>query len=73
MKKPNVKTTKKVVPMIYAYTTPGISYHDGYIKIGYILQVLNLKKSGKEMLLLRMDQEIHLLINSSIHICEKME
>ena len=35
MNKPNVKSTKKVVPMIYAYTTPGISYHDGYIKIGY--------------------------------------
>lgn len=38
MKKPNVKSTKKVVPMIYAYTTPGISYHDGYIKIGYTEQ-----------------------------------
>lgn len=24
--------------MIYAYTTPGISYHDGYIKIGYTEQ-----------------------------------
>lgn len=38
MNKPNVKSTKKVVPMIYAYTTPGISYHDGYIKIGYTEQ-----------------------------------
>lgn len=36
--KPNLKTAKKVVPMIYAYTTPGISYHDGYIKIGYTEQ-----------------------------------
>lgn len=38
MNKPHVKSTKKVVPMIYAYTTPGISYHDGYIKIGYTEQ-----------------------------------
>lgn len=38
MNRPNVKSTKKVVPMIYAYTTPGISYHDGYIKIGYTEQ-----------------------------------
>lgn len=33
-----IKTSSKVVPMIYAYTTPGISYHDGYIKIGYTEQ-----------------------------------
>ena len=33
-----IKTSTKVVPMIYAYTTPGISYHDGYIKIGYTEQ-----------------------------------
>ena len=38
MKKPNIKSTKPVVPMIYAYTTPGITYHDGYIKIGYTEQ-----------------------------------
>ncbi len=30
-----IKTAKKVTPMIYAYTTPGVIYHDGYIKIGY--------------------------------------
>ncbi len=34
MQTPDIKTSKKVVPMIYAYTTPGITYHDGYIKIG---------------------------------------
>ena len=33
-----IKTASKVVPMIYAYTTPGITYHDGYIKIGYTEQ-----------------------------------
>ncbi len=38
MQTPNIKTTKPIVPMIYAYTTPGISYHDGYIKIGYTEQ-----------------------------------
>lgn len=35
MEKPNLQTSKKVIPMIYAYTTPGISYHDGWTKIGY--------------------------------------
>ncbi len=33
-----IQTASKVVPMIYAYTTPGITYHDGYIKIGYTEQ-----------------------------------
>ncbi|SHL49100.1 Superfamily II DNA or RNA helicase [Fibrobacter sp. UWEL] len=40
MQNPDIKTTKPVVPMIYAYTTPGISYHDGYIKIGYTEQTV---------------------------------
>ena len=38
MQTPNIKTTKDVVPMIYAYTTPGITYHEGYTKIGYTEQ-----------------------------------
>jgi len=33
-----IKTSQKVIPMIYAYTTPGIPYHDGCIKIGYTEQ-----------------------------------
>ena len=33
-----IKTSQKVVPQIYAYSTPGVSYHDGYIKIGYTEQ-----------------------------------
>lgn len=37
-KKIELKSTEKVVPMIYAYTTPGITYHDGWIKIGYTEQ-----------------------------------
>ena len=34
MDKPNIKTSKRVVPVIYAYTTPEIRRHDGCIKIG---------------------------------------
>lgn len=34
MKTPNINTFKKVVPVIYCYTTPGVSYHDGWCKIG---------------------------------------
>lgn len=26
----NIKTSQKIVPMCYAYTTPQISDHDGY-------------------------------------------
>lgn len=38
MQTPNIKTSEKVIPMIYAYTTPGVTYHDGYIKVGYTEQ-----------------------------------
>ncbi len=31
----NISTTKEVIPQCYAYTTPGISYHDGWTKIGF--------------------------------------
>lgn len=30
-----IKSFKRVVPMIYAYNTPGVSYHDGWTKVGY--------------------------------------
>ena len=30
-----IKTTNRVDPMIYAYTTPEITRHDGWTKIGY--------------------------------------
>ena len=33
-----IKTTKPVVPMIYAYTTPEIARHNGWTKIGYTEQ-----------------------------------
>ncbi len=30
-----IKTFKQVVPMIYAYNTPGVAYNEGWTKIGY--------------------------------------
>lgn len=35
-----IKTAKRVVPMIYAYTTPEIARHDGWTKIGYTEQTV---------------------------------
>ena len=33
-----LKTKETAKPMIYGYITPGITYHDGYTKIGYTEQ-----------------------------------
>lgn len=30
-----IKSFRQVVPMIYAYNTPGVVYHEGWTKIGY--------------------------------------
>ena len=38
MKTPQIQTAKRVVPMIYAYTTPEIQRHFGWTKIGYTEQ-----------------------------------
>ena len=38
MKTPQINTAKKVVPMLYAYTTPEIARHNGWTKIGYTEQ-----------------------------------
>lgn len=38
MKAITIQTTERVVPMIYAYTTPEIKRHDGWTKIGYTEQ-----------------------------------
>lgn len=35
MGKISINTTQKVIPMIYAYSTPEIARHDGWVKIGY--------------------------------------
>ena len=32
---PQIKTSTKVIPMIYAYTTPNDISHIGWTKIGY--------------------------------------
>ena len=40
MTKPNINTATRVVPMIYAYTTPGVTYHEGWSKIGYTEQTV---------------------------------
>lgn len=37
-KKIELQTAKKIVPMIYAYTTPEIARHNGWTKIGYTEQ-----------------------------------
>lgn len=44
-----IQTTKKVVPIIYCYTTPEIARHNGWVKIGYSEQ--DAKK--------RIDQQTH--------------
>lgn len=38
MKAITIQTAERVVPMIYAYTTPEIKRHDGWTKIGYTEQ-----------------------------------
>lgn len=35
MAKITLKTAQKIVPMIYAYSTPEIARHNGWVKIGY--------------------------------------
>ena len=43
MKKPNIQTTKQVVPMVYGYTTPEIARHNGWTKIGYTEQEVEVR------------------------------
>ena len=31
----SIQTTQRVIPMVYAYSTPEIARHDGHLKIGY--------------------------------------
>lgn len=47
MSKLNIKTSKKVVPMCYAYTTPQIKDHDGWTKIGLPSKMLILAFASK--------------------------
>ena len=38
MREIHLKTSKQIVPMLYAYTTPEIARHRGWTKIGYTEQ-----------------------------------
>ena len=38
MNKPNIQTTKQVVPVLYGYSTPEVIRHNGWTKIGYTEQ-----------------------------------
>lgn len=38
-----IRSSQRVVPMIYAYTTPGIFYHEGWTKIGYTEQDVSMR------------------------------
>ncbi len=35
MEAAKIQSFSRVIPMIYAYNTPGVSYHEGWTKIGY--------------------------------------
>lgn len=35
MTEAKISTTKEIIPICYAYTTPGVTYHDGWTKIGF--------------------------------------
>lgn len=43
-----IKTAQSVVPMIYAYTTPEIARHNGWVKIGYTEQEVE-KRLGQQL------------------------
>ncbi len=38
MSKISVQTTKTVIPRCYCYSTPTVSNHNGWVKIGYTEQ-----------------------------------
>lgn len=38
MNRPDIQTTKQVVPMLYGYSTPEVVRHNGWTKIGYTEQ-----------------------------------
>lgn len=47
---PKIQSFTHVVPMIYAYNTPGVTYHDGWTKIGY---------TEKQSVSQRLNQQTH--------------
>lgn len=48
MRKIQLNVAKRVVPMIYAYTTPEIERHNGWTKIGYTEQTVE-KRMGQQV------------------------
>lgn len=50
MDAPKIQSFSRVVPMIYAYTTPGVVYHEGWTKIGY---------TEKQTVVQRIKQQTH--------------
>ena len=51
-----IKVNRRIIPMIYAYTTPEIARHNGWIKIGY---------TDKQTVEERVKQQTHLPMWSS--------
>lgn len=45
-----IQSFTHVVPMIYAYNTPGVTYHEGWTKIGY---------TEKQTVSQRINQQVH--------------
>ncbi len=38
MEAPKIQSTRPAIPQIYCYETPGVTYHEGWVKIGYTEQ-----------------------------------
>lgn len=45
-----IKSYERIVPMIYAYNTPGVTYNEGWTKIGY---------TDRQTVRARIDQQTH--------------
>ena len=52
MNKPNIQTTKQVVPMLYGYSTPEVVRHNGWTKIGYTEQDVETRINHRHTLLI---------------------
>ena len=55
-----IKSVQAVLPEIYAYSTPGVSYHDGWLKLGYTEQTADARvKQQTETAGIRVQIEWH--------------
>ena len=82
MAKISINTAQRVVPMIYAYTTPEIAKHNGWTKIGYTeqdveqrleLQMWNINWNGRALRFMMMGQGMCSMIRIFTHIFPKAE